>query len=499
MDTVNKIMNVISNLLLFNRSFFIYVCVLTALMCAAGLPNFKESDTLQVFAQSETEGAANAKEDGLVFESHSAGGMQDKPARKASTRFERVGASVIRAANFSVWEDGVLYDTAVLEDGTLSVNVDMPMTEKQLDEALPQASTTYLTAEEQAALDETLDWYTLFLFDYQSRNLALYDAVTVRLANPNPHVLSVNVVVETADEVGDQPNHSVEQDSQAIVQPSYLWLSADGQTAFEVVAMEGNRFEIPAGFAGQLYLPFASFGAQGSNPFTWSDTLGLSFHFPSETGRHQFEVNDLHLLRNSLADIQDFLQTPSLIGNFNLLLPKAGSMLEVYQASDETLATGRPYEFSLAENYAGVSVSPEGYLELEAALVDTDEISLQIRDQASGTFSRQLVQLTPLTELNPALADLSVPLSSEIAAFETEKFDVWYKQLPFIRLIVGLGAFGLIGLFVYWWETERVVFSEEFVNKLEKGRHHLVIETFAGEQFSYLIVVNHRGIKGIAR
>lgn len=45
----------------------------------------------------------------------------------------------------------------------------------------------------------------------------------------------------------------------------------------------------------------------------------------------------------------------------------------------------------------------------------------------------------------------------------------------------------------------QVVFSEEFVNKLEKGRHHLVIETFAGEQFSYLIVVNHRGIKGIAR
>lgn len=45
----------------------------------------------------------------------------------------------------------------------------------------------------------------------------------------------------------------------------------------------------------------------------------------------------------------------------------------------------------------------------------------------------------------------------------------------------------------------QVVFSEEFVNELEKGRHHLVIETFAGEQFSYLIVVNHRGIIGIAQ
>lgn len=45
----------------------------------------------------------------------------------------------------------------------------------------------------------------------------------------------------------------------------------------------------------------------------------------------------------------------------------------------------------------------------------------------------------------------------------------------------------------------QLVFSDGFLNKLEDGRHHLVIETFAGETVTYLIVVNHRGVKGMAR
>lgn len=394
-----------------------------------------------------------------LVESRSKGGMLDKTSSHTTTRFERVGSSVIQAKYFSSWEDGVLFKTTVLADGALSVDVDMPIVQDVNQTGLPQAKTAYLTPEEQAALDERLDWYTLFLYDYQSRNLALYDALTVHLVNPNPQPLSVNLVVETSEAAYENdknnPTSSLNHQSQAIVQPTYLWMSSDHQAVFEVVAMDGNRFEIPAGFSGQLYLPLKSYGAEGKNPFHWSDTIGLSVHFPSQTGEHTFEIDDIQLLRNSLEDTEDFLQTPSLSGNFNLLLPKAGAMLEVYKASNETLATGRPYEFALSEPYAGISIDPRGYLELEASKIDAKEISLQIRDQATGTFSRQMIQLTPLTELNPALAELSVPLSSEIEPFETEGFDGWYRNLTLIRILVGLVVFVMVGLFVYWWETER--------------------------------------------
>lgn len=452
MHTEQTNLNKVSHWLLSNRGLFNWLCLLTMLVLSFGsLQVLAQSDNSA--AESETEAEAETISETVLFTGQSVGGMQLAAAPTVSTRFERVASNLILAANFSVWEDGVTYQTSVLADGTLAVEVDMPvLDEESLANSLSQAKSKYLTPEEQAALDEETDWYTLFLFDFQARHLASYDAMTVHVSNPNPHALSINLVVETAEALAGEASATA---SQAVVQPPYLWLSAEGQATFEVVAMEGNRFEIPAGFSGQLYLPFASFGAEGSNPFQWSDTMGLSAHFPSESGQQQFVIGDIELLRHSLHDLQDLLQTPSFTGNFNLLLPKAGALLEVYEASADTQATGRPYSFSLAENYQGVTVSPEGYLELEAAKLDVDQISLKISDEASGTFSRQVIQLTPLTELNPALADISVPLTSEVAEFETPANDSWYQHLPVIRLVLGLVAFALLGLFVYWWETER--------------------------------------------
>lgn len=429
----------------------------------------------------ETTDTAETPADELLVEMVSRGGMQIVVPREVTSRFQRVGSSTVLAADFSVWEDGVLYERTLSEDGELSVSVDMPRANETstitstIEETLasansnataqpnatnnsnsttnsnPNPSRKYLTPEEQAAIDGMLDWHTLFFYDYESRNLALYDAVTVRISNPNAEALSVNLVMENNESEAD----AIDNLRQPVIQPTHLWISADGQTTFEVLVMDGNRFEIPAGFSGYLYLPLAMYGAEGSNPFIWSDTIGLSAHFPAETGQHLFKIGNIRLLRDSISNTGELLQTPSLTGKLNLLLPKTGSMLEVYQASPETLAQGRPIEFGLAKNYEGVSVSPEGLLELEAAKITVDSIILDIRDQASGTFNRQVIQLMPLTELNPALADLSIPLPTEIDSFKTDEFDGWHQNLPYLRLAAGLGAFTMIGFFVYWWETER--------------------------------------------
>lgn len=415
----------------------------------------------------ETPDTAETPVEELLVEMVSRGGMQITVPRETTSRFQRVGSSTVLAADFSVWEDGVLYESTLSVDGELSVSVDMPRAnetstvtsaiEDTLATANPNSTTNpkptnkYLTPEEQAVIDGMLDWHTLFFYDYESRNLALYDAVTVHISNPDEDALSVNLVMENNESEAD----AMANLRQPVIQPTHLWLSADGQTTFEVLAMDGNRFEIPAGFSGYLYMPLAMYGAEGSNPFIWSDTIGLSVHFPAETGQHFFKIGNIRLLRDSISHNGARLQTPSLTGNFNLLLPKTGSMLEVYQASPETLAKGRPIEFALAKNYEGVSVSPEGLLELEAAKLTVDSITLDIRDQESGTFNRQVIQLMPLTELNPALADLSVPLPTEIASFKTDEFDGWQQNLAYLRLAAGLGAFAMVGLFVYWWETER--------------------------------------------
>ena len=387
-------------------------------------------------------------------------------------RFERTGANVVTAKGLSIWEDGVTYQTEVNAEGHLAVHVEMPIeadTENLADlEASLSRTDAQLTPDEQAALEEGLDWRTLFFYDYESRYLAQYDGFIVYLHNQTDDYLSVFVGIE---EGADEVTAADDVTNEDVVSPDYAWLISEEQNGYEVVSADGNRFDIPAGFEGYFYLPFAEFGVAGVNPFGWSDTIGLSFYFPTESGDYEFTFGDLRLLRNSLATTQANLQTPGLEGEAYLILPKTGAVLEQYQANVLTQASGRPVEFALMKSYEGVTMSSEGILEIDVPkFVATtskktesnadgesgvDSIDILIRDQESGTFSRRTIQLQQLTVLNPALADLGVPLEEEVATFAADNFEQEERWLPGIRVVLVIASFAVVGLCLYWWETER--------------------------------------------
>ena len=57
--------------------------------------------------------------------------------------------------------------------------------------------------------------------------------------------------------------------------------------------------------------------------------------------------------------------------------------------------------------------------------------------------------------MNPALADLGVPLEEEVATFAADNFEQEERWLPGIRVVLVIASFAVVGLCLYWWETER--------------------------------------------
>lgn len=281
-------------------------------------------------------------------------------------------------------------------------------------------------------------YYTASFYDSRSRSWANYGAMVFHITNPNKEKINFNFSVNTG--------------GQKIVQlqnGQYAALTEKNKNVWVSTRVQYGAFIIPAGFDGEIYIPFSSLGKE-DKPLNRRNIVSWGINFTLEGGQTQkVQFGHFSLVDEQSADEQNAMLDKEIVGDEYVQIPVAGESIAKYTIRSAKGSEGGTLQ--LQNPIDGVHISKDGTLTLTLhARPQTIQLTVVAADGSRSIRNIHLIKSWTIGKKAGDGLSLQIPLPDKAPKnINTSTFLFDDQVTHLIRYAVVIASILLV--LIYFW------------------------------------------------